>query len=528
MQAIATDLPASSVGQAAVRYPAIAIIVWALALMAPAIALGHISGHSSFFNVVWSEGFASRLVAGDFYPRWLPDVSQGGGSPVFYFYGPLPFYLIAPFHLAVDPRLAVVLGSTVMLALSGLAFFQMARTFVSRWAALIAAVVYMALPYHLLADVWARTAIGEQAAFIFLPLCLFFATRLGEGAMAVAGLALSVAGLLYSHLPSTLAFAPFLSGYCVWVAVRKQSLQVLLHAGGAALLAAALAAPYVAPALTLQNMIDRNFWSVFVPSEHFLFSGDGDSFKGFIEYCFAAITVVVVLLLYQAAKAGQWSRMAPWAVMAALVVFLVTPVSSFFWNAFPILDRVQFPWRALSIFELSAAMVLAVAIDAGRAGPAVRMFGAAVAVLTAFFIFARTIAADIPPVDPHVEKQYITERADAPEYLPSCRPAAKLEGMASEATSLRRVTEALAVSSPRLLPVFYYPFLEVFVDGTSVATSCDPATGRIRVETIAASYEVRRKPLAIEYWGGAIALGGLAVVIAMTLLDRRRRGRSSL
>ena len=90
-------------------------------------------------------------------------MSRGAGSPAFYFYAPLPFYLAAPFHLIAGPRMAVVLVCWLMLALSGLSFLALARAFVGVGAALVAAVVYMAMPYHLLADIWIRAAIGEQA-----------------------------------------------------------------------------------------------------------------------------------------------------------------------------------------------------------------------------------------------------------------------------------------------------------------------------------------------------------------------------
>src|SRR5690348_2282877 len=94
-------------------------ILWAAAtlLMLPAFVAGHIISDNSFLNVNWSRGFSEQLFAGYLYPRWLPEMNAGAGSPVFYFYGPLPFYLTAPFELVVSPRLAVLLGMWLMLAL---------------------------------------------------------------------------------------------------------------------------------------------------------------------------------------------------------------------------------------------------------------------------------------------------------------------------------------------------------------------------------------------------------------------------
>lgn len=192
-------------------------------MMFPALVAGHIINHSSILNVLWSEGFSRELLAGNLYPRWLPELSRGAGSPVFYFYGPLPFYLIAPFSLLADTRLAVVLGCWLMLALSGLAFFALARAFVGPAAALLSALVYMAMPYHLLADVWVRGALGEQAAFALIPLCLLCAVRLGGRLRYAFGLAVCFSGLLLSHLPSALLFTPVLVGFCLWTAAKERS-----------------------------------------------------------------------------------------------------------------------------------------------------------------------------------------------------------------------------------------------------------------------------------------------------------------
>ena len=82
-------------------------------------------------------------------------MNGGRGSPCFTFYGPLPFYLTSPFVLFLSPRLAVVFGMWLMLALSGQAFYALAASIVRSNAALVAAGVYMAMPYHLLVDIWA-------------------------------------------------------------------------------------------------------------------------------------------------------------------------------------------------------------------------------------------------------------------------------------------------------------------------------------------------------------------------------------
>src|SRR3989442_1012802 len=44
-------------------------------------------------HAVWYTHFSTQLWAGDLYPRWLMGMNEGLGSPVFYYYPPVPFFL---------------------------------------------------------------------------------------------------------------------------------------------------------------------------------------------------------------------------------------------------------------------------------------------------------------------------------------------------------------------------------------------------------------------------------------------------
>ena len=89
-----------------------------------------------------------------------------------------------------------------MLARSGRAFRVVTGRFLgSRWA-LLAAVLYMLMPYHLTVNWDMRLAIGEFAAYAFAPFIGHSIWALFEGKSGSPGLALSAAGLALSHLPS--------------------------------------------------------------------------------------------------------------------------------------------------------------------------------------------------------------------------------------------------------------------------------------------------------------------------------------
>lgn len=501
-----------------------AVIAAATLLMMPAFVAGHIVGHSSILNVVWSEGFSGQLFAGDLYPRWLPEVSRGAGSAVFYFYGPLPFYLTAPFHLLADPRLAVVLGCWLMLGLSGLSFFALANTFVGGRAALVAAIVYMAMPYHLLADVWVRAALGEQAAFVLIPLCLLCAFRLGDEFRYAFGLAASFAGLLLSHLPSALIFAPFLVAFCLWTAWQGKAVTVLFRAVLAALLAGGLAAAYVVPAMLLQDMVQADNWGVHRPEKNLLFAAGG-AFATFLAFVFGGACVVVASAAASMIAAHRGRSIAFWIIASVVLAFLMTPLSGWLWQSSPVLERIQFPWRALVLFELCACMLLAFVLDARPPGThiVVQLLGVcAIVTFTLFLVGRGVLGSETALVKPmSVENDMIAIAADAPEYLPSCGPPADIVELTT-GKWYRIVDRALAQRGPGVLPVFYYPFLSVTADGVPVPIACDPATGLIAADVPAgAKVEIAKKSLPIERLAYGISLVSLAVLITGVLLSSR-------
>ena len=71
----------------------LAVIAFSVTIIClPLILFGPQAGHSLYHNISWAAGFAEQLLAGDLYPRWLMNMNEGAGSPVFFFYAPIPFY----------------------------------------------------------------------------------------------------------------------------------------------------------------------------------------------------------------------------------------------------------------------------------------------------------------------------------------------------------------------------------------------------------------------------------------------------
>ena len=75
--------------------------------------------HDSFWiDHVWASQFTALLREGVIYPRWLPWSHEGLGSPVFYYYPPLAFYLTGAFGLGATPTNPATLVPTASIGLA--------------------------------------------------------------------------------------------------------------------------------------------------------------------------------------------------------------------------------------------------------------------------------------------------------------------------------------------------------------------------------------------------------------------------
>ena len=187
------------------------IVIGALVLMLPSLRDGAPAGQDYPVHLAWTRAFTDQLAAGELYPRWLQGMWLGAGGSDFFFYGPLPYWLMGTIKIGFCPncdadRLLVIAG-VILLTVSGLGFRFLAGQFSGRWAAIAAALIYMALPYHLSAEWYARLALAEFTAVAILPWHMAaFLDCLNCGRRG-PHLAVLTALILLAHLPTAIIVA---------------------------------------------------------------------------------------------------------------------------------------------------------------------------------------------------------------------------------------------------------------------------------------------------------------------------------
>ncbi len=390
------------------------------------------------FHAMWYTNFARQFFAGELYPRWLSEMNGGLGSPVFFFYAPLPYYitlLFTPFLSSGTYGLRH-LGASVSLAViaSGFAAYLWLREITGENSAAVAAIIYLLMPYHTGIDLYGRVAFAELWAFVWMPLILYCVHLIQRRSarVGVAALALSYAALIMTHLPSVLIFSPIppLLALLSTEAGRRRRAAILTVA--AMSLGVGLAAVYLIPAMLTQSYVSLYEMQPNLYGERWLQFPQLrlDSMEA--QLVWAALTTFALLAcalaLAHGDKAAGVRRREKifWFAAACASVLLMTPVSDIVWRLFTPLQSIQFPWRFNILLCLAATWFVAHALHAhGRPRGAFKVSALAVACLILSSWVAFTIWRAAPAMHMgrgalgDVARKRLKEARDAPEYRPA-------------------------------------------------------------------------------------------------------------
>lgn len=185
--------------------------------MAPLLQPGyHWGANDARHHVYFLFEFDRVMQDGVWWPRWSPDFTFGYGYPFFNIYGPLSYFVGEFFLRVVGMSYTGAVEAVFCLSIVGSAatMYLFMRSWAGRHAAVIAALVYVYAPYHLL-NLYVRANLAESMAFVWMPLCLWMLreTIVRPSPWRTIGLGLSVAALLLTSQLVTLLFAPLLLLY---------------------------------------------------------------------------------------------------------------------------------------------------------------------------------------------------------------------------------------------------------------------------------------------------------------------------
>jgi hypothetical protein len=201
------------------------LLAFCVFALAPLTAPGYfVYAHDARHYVYFLQMFDMSIRDGAWFPRWATDMVFGYGYPLWLILAPIPFYLGEAFHLiGMDFVSAVKMVDGLALFCSALGMYVFAKDVYGKNAALVAAVAYAYIPYHLV-DLYVRSAQDELFGFVFPPFVFwaFYRLAVTRELRYVSLGALAYAGLLLSHFPTAVLFTPVIGFYLVLLTLTTQ------------------------------------------------------------------------------------------------------------------------------------------------------------------------------------------------------------------------------------------------------------------------------------------------------------------
>lgn len=305
--------------------------------------------------------------------RWVPDLGNLYGYPLFNYYAPLPYYFGAIIYFLTQSLLfSFKLMFAVPFLVSYIFMYLLGDRFWGKKGGSLAAIFYSFAPYKAL-DFYVRGAMGEMWALMFFPAIFWAVAKLEEkssiGNLLLLGVFL--AGLITSHNLSSMIFLPIVLLWMILLFFKKKNKKFIWFSLGSIILALFLSAFYLLPVTFEKDLVhlETTVEGYFSYTEHFKgfrkllierFWGYGSSVRevpggekdglsyqiGWVHLLGLIFAIVASRVLW---KKNRWlCSIIIFSVLVTFVsVFMINPRSITVWQSIDPLKYLQFPWRFL-------------------------------------------------------------------------------------------------------------------------------------------------------------------------------------
>ena len=350
--------------------PIIWLIAAGIAVSIPAIIFGVPSNIDLSNHFRFALPFYEAIQQGNFYPGWLAESNAGYGDASFRFYPPALYYLLAIARIVSGNWYIATLSVVTVLSVAGvIGVYFWARQFLPNHVAIWAGIFYALAPYHL-NQLYQAFMLAEFAGAAVLPFVLAFTERVyrHKRVIDVAGLAVSIAALVLTHLPLAVVGSLTLALYALLRIEKDQWFSGLGRIAIAGILGLAASACYWTTVVAELSWIRadnikpdpsvdfrRNFvFSTFSPDNLNVW------WMNILVFASVAMFWPCVMIFHRSSQNRSKSSIQRSAAFVALFsLFMATPLSRPIWTVLTPLQQVQFPWRWLIITSIAASVALA-------------------------------------------------------------------------------------------------------------------------------------------------------------------------
>jgi len=389
---------------------------------------GFYSSDDGQWMVIRLTAFHESFRQGQIPVRWLSRLNHEYGYPVTNFLYPLPFYLAEPFYfLTKNPVIAVkiIMGLAIASMTAGSYFLF------KKWGimvGIIGALTYAYSPY-IAYNLYARGSLGELVALGIVP-WVFWAISSKKLLLS----SIFTAALITAHNVVAVLFMPFvlLSIVVGFFKQRKKSITYYLLS---IILALGLSAFFWFPALAEYPFIRASQISVSDFSNEYLS----------LQNAFKRVGLIPVLTNF------------------GLPLFFLTENSKWFWDFVKPIQIIQFPWRLLSLFSFSSAVVVSLAF---KKLPQIKPFYLSICL---FVYLSIIIITAFPYLSPKSFTNY---------------PSSYYQTNDDSTTTRSEYTPVWIYNLPLVRPEtpikHYYPGLRIFVNGSEKFVNPGEYNGEIK------------------------------------------------
>ena len=310
--------------------------------------------------------FSNQFWNGELYPRWLIDMYEGNGSPIMFFYSPLPYW-VGVFSrplAALDAfgYFPIAASGCIAVFASGIAFFYWLKDIVGPMPALPASLLYMAFPFHVGYAFYFILILGTVWAYALLPLLFYFAQRIAlNKPFGIAGFEIALCLLVMSNVPATIIMGPA-SVFYGFIHCPTSRWRCLLKFATATILGFALAAFYVYPAFAYKAFVTVDLQWVGPLNDYarrFVIPGFANPSQAFYFTVWLSV-LAVTLFFFFSSKLHLRSRMGCLGLIC-FALLLMMDILRPLWERLEILQALQHPARLFIVPALLIPVLAAMA-----------------------------------------------------------------------------------------------------------------------------------------------------------------------
>lgn len=500
------------------------------------------------------QEFALNLKSGIIPPRLAPSFSFHHGFPVFNFYAPFSYWIGALIHLtgissAISLKIMLLLG----LLISFISFFLFASLFFGFWGGLLGASVYTSSLWTAV-EIFVRGNVGEIWFIALFPLALYLLKRNDKEKSGIFfTLTCFCLSFLFSvHNVLSLVSVLFIFSFTLLLHNKKKAFVSIV-------VGLLLASYFLIPAVLENKLTYANeIASKTNYADHFLcpwqlwkankwsFGGSGIgcinddmSFQiGKAQLIIAGVGLLFFIFLHKKRK-SETPTLIPflilfWTLLSAL---LTVDISKPIWDLLsPFMAVFQYPWRFLTFVVFGTAFFASYIIYLSH-NKKVQIIVVVVLSVGTLFVsskfFSRPWKYSIDEfTSMYLTEKYIGQKAayEIPEYFPrsgdykTWRLYDKSETGFYLNPLIYKINqpfykEIQADQNQITLPIHYFPFWEIVINGKSVIPHSFDKLGRPILTNLPAQSTVivRYNETPIEKTGNLITLGTFGMLFIVCL-----------